>query len=261
MKIPFLGNEKSESSVSEFEKQLDAEIDRIGVELAAIASRRAQVAADQSELDRLDGIDTATAQEIAGAETELRRQYDPLVEMDAPPDAKVNAQRRVRAARAARAKYVADRAACRHTRESIADRVQQLNTEEAERVTDLRAATRRKAVYRYAVALLGLRDRLEDPDLPASVAFPQGVFVIDADPGHIGENVPTRTIFRDHVLRSLAEDYPDILQAAAAENPFWGRDADGAIRAVEQHKQKCAASHPSHPPARWKPNPFNSWRP
>ncbi|SRR5579875_471387 len=261
MKMPFLGNNKPESAVSEFAQQLDAEIDRIGVELAAITPQRERLAADQSELDRLDGLDAATAAELSAAEAELRRQGDPIVEMDAPPDAKVNAQRRVRSAREARKKYETDRAAFGHSRESVADRSRQLNTEEVGLQNDLREIRSRKAVYRYAVALLGLRDRLEDPDLPASVTFPSGVFAIHADPGHIGENTLTRTIFRDHVVRSLAEDYPDVLQAAAAENPAWQGDVDDAIRTVEQHRQLKLASHPSTPPPRWKPNAFNSWRP
>ncbi|SRR5579875_488604 len=93
------------------------------------------------------------------------------------------------------------------------------------------------------------------------VAFPQGVFTIHTDPNHAGENVPTRTIFRDHVLRSLAEDYPDVLQAAASENSVWQGDVDDALWAVEQHRRLKLASHPSIPPPRWKPNAFDSWRP
>jgi hypothetical protein len=50
----------------------------------------------------------------------------------------------------------------------------------------------------------------------SDISFPPGIFDVAPTGNHAGENVQVRTVWKDHVLRAVAEAHPDLLPPAEA---------------------------------------------
>jgi hypothetical protein len=258
--VGLFSKDKPEPKPGKFVQNLEDQIDGFARTLAGIAPQRDQVAYDLADRQGSEAAQRNAANEFQAAESELRRLADPVIRLDAEPEAITAAEKRFRAARQALEKANRDLQACPHTEDSLQERTRRLNASEADLREAAHAAKRRVAAYKYLAACLALRDCAQDPNLPRAVDFPDGVLSIEENDQHAGENRLTRTILHDHILRAFAENFPEILQAIAAETGLLG---DGEVfnltRIVRQHEDLRQRSNHAYPPPRWKPGAFSVW--
>jgi hypothetical protein len=78
-----------------------------------------------------------------------------------------------------------------------------------------------------------------------NIGFPDGIFQLAPQSGHSGENLAVRTVWDHHVLRSVAERYPDVLIAAL------GDEGSSIVATVQAD---IAAKKP-----RWRARGVTSW--
>jgi|ERR1019366_3863628 hypothetical protein len=254
---------KAEPQVNEFDQRA-ADLAQQGKDLAAIGAERKR---------REAAVQAATAARGSARDAHNKLLNDVDANLDATDDDRAKAKKAHQAARDAEAKAAATLAshiADHGDQGDLAARATRLRQEqhylEQQCIkTDDRedAAEIVRLGSELAAVLVRREQRLQDALLKfpeaevfdgrqiekgaglADIGFPAGTFQTAPQSGHSGENLAVRNIWQHHVLRSVAERYPDVLIATL------GDKGAGIVATVQAD---IAAKKP-----RWRARGGTSW--